>query len=79
MNAIKASVFLQLFGVKLHDEDVSGFSHLLGALTHDDAAALVILHGPVCFSHHLEDVVYGVIHITEEERDDAVNKAVTFF
>lgn len=59
------SVFLQLFG-RIEQQRRGRFSHLLGALTHDHAAALVILHGPVCFSDHLEDVVYGIIHISEE-------------
>lgn len=68
---------------KLERQRCGRSSHLLGALTHDDAAALVVLHGPVCFPHHLEDVVYGVIHVTdqgkESKRERNVSKTVSIF
>lgn len=37
--------------------------YLLRALAHDDAASLIVLHGPVSPAHHLEDVVNGVVHV----------------
>lgn len=36
---------------------------LLGALAHDDAAALVILQRAVGVAHHLQNVVDGVIYV----------------
>lgn len=42
--------------------------YLFGALTHDDTATLIVQHGPVGFAHHLEDVVYGIVHITGRMR-----------
>lgn len=45
-----------------------GSLYLLRALTHDHTAPLVILHGPVRLAHHLEDVIYGIIHISGEKK-----------
>lgn len=39
--------------------------YLFGALTHDDTASLIVQHGSVCLAHHLEDIIYGIVHISE--------------
>lgn len=53
----------------LNSEHKLGSLYLLRALTHDHTAPLVILHGPVRLAHHLEDVIYGIIHISGKKRD----------
>lgn len=37
--------------------------YLFGALTHNDAASFIIQHGSVGLADHLEDVIYGIVHI----------------
>lgn len=46
-----------------------GTLYLLGALTHDHTASLIILHGPVRLAHHLEDVIYGIVHVSERKKE----------
>lgn len=48
-------------------------SHLLRALTHDDAAALVILQGPVGMAHHLQHIIDGVVHVPKADRQGGMN------
>lgn len=41
--------------------------YLLRALTHDYTAPFVIQHGSVCLPDHLEDVIYGIVHISDRK------------
>lgn len=58
---------------KLNKTEVPLF-YLLGALTHDDTASLIIKHGSVGLAHHLQDVIYGIVHISKKRREKQRSK-----
>lgn len=64
----KETIFALVRSLLQRYKSKPGTLYLLGALTHDHTASLIILHGPVCLAHHLEDVIYGIVHISERER-----------